>query len=95
MSQAYTLSGVDFQKWTHNLFVFLAPVALIYLAFIAAAIAAANGAFSFAELVPNQIVIGAMVLYVLNALTDIIRKFVPDTTIQPTAKSARSESVSL
>ena len=82
MSQAYTLSGVDFQKWTRNLLVFLAPVVLIYLAFVAAAIAAANGAFSFSELVPNQIVIGAMVLYVINGITDIVRKFVPDTTVQ-------------
>lgn len=86
MSQAYTLSGVDFQKWTRNLLIFLAPVALIYLAFVAAAIAAANGAFSFAELVPNQIVIGSMVLYVINGIVDIVRKFVPDTTVQASGK---------
>jgi hypothetical protein len=82
MSEAYSLSGVDFQKWTHNLFIFLAPVVLIYLAFVAAAISSANGAFSLSVFVPNSIVIGAMVLYVLNGLTDIIRKFVPDTTVQ-------------
>ena len=80
MSEAYSLAAADFQKWGRNLLLFLIPVILIYITFVIAAINDAGGTFSFSDLIPNAITVGAMVLYVLNGLTDLLRKFVPDTT---------------
>jgi hypothetical protein len=73
MSPKYSLSGVDMQKWGTNLGLFLAPVALIYL--IAVITAINNSGVSLAVFVPDQLTIGAMVLYVLNGLVDLLRKY--------------------
>ena len=73
MSPKYSLSGVDIQKCGTNLGLFLAPVALIYL--IAVITAINNTGVSLADFVPDQLTVGAIVLYVLNAGVDILRKF--------------------
>ena len=73
MSPKYSLSSVDMQKWGTNLGLFLAPVALIYLVAVITAIN--NNGVSLADFVPDQLTVGAIVLYVLNAGVDILRKF--------------------
>jgi len=72
MSEKYTLNGVDFKKILNNALVFLAPLILIYLGSV---ISNMNDGFSLADFVPDNIVIGAMVLYVLNTMTDILKKY--------------------
>lgn len=70
----YKLTGVDVDKWTTNLLLFLAPVAVIYLASTAANITASG--LSFSVFVPDAVSAGSMVLYIINALMDITRKYV-------------------
>jgi hypothetical protein len=79
MSPAYTLVLTDVKKWGKNLLIFLAPVALIYL--VSVTNAASGSAFTLADFVPNTVTVGAMILYVLNAITDIVRKFVNGNTV--------------
>lgn len=74
MNQKFSLNAADVQRWIANLIVFLAPVALIYLAAVIATINSSG--ISLASFAPNALTVGAMVLYVLNAVVDIIRKFV-------------------
>lgn len=63
---------------------FLAPLAIMYLAPIVSVITATvlDGTFIFSLglFIPNPLVIGAMVLYILNRLTDIISRFMKETT---------------
>lgn len=88
MSQKFSLNAADIQKWTHNLLVFLAPVTLIYVLAVVGVITAANGVVTLADFIPNAIVVGAMVLYVLNAVVDILRKFAAQTTPPPAGPQA-------
>jgi hypothetical protein len=68
------------KKWGKNLLIFLAPVALIYILATTALITGANGVVTLSDFVPNSVTIGAMTLYVLNAVTDLLRKFTAGTT---------------
>lgn len=81
MSEAYMLSVQDLQKWGKNLALFLIPVLSIYIASVVAAINGSNGAISLVDFLPDPITVGAMVLYILNGITDLLKKFFPDTTV--------------
>ena len=78
MSPAFSLNAADFKKWGTNLAIFFIPVALIYL--VAVITSVNNTGVSFAAFVPDKTTTGAMVLYVLNAFVDILRKFQAGTT---------------
>jgi hypothetical protein len=80
MSPKFSLDAIDIQKWISNLLLFLAPVALIYILATTALITGANGVVTLSDFVPNSVTIGAMTLYVLNAVTDLLRKFTAGTT---------------
>lgn len=83
MTQKFSLNAADVQRWIANLIVFLAPVALIYLLAVIATINSSG--VSFSAFAPNALTVGAMVLYVLNALIDIIRKFISAGPATPQA----------
>lgn len=74
MTQKFSLNAADVQRWIANLIVFIAPVLLIYLLAVIATINSSG--VSLASFAPNALTVGAMVLYILNAVVDIIRKFV-------------------
>ena len=59
-------------KWGVNAKVFLAPLALIYLPFVTANIQLDG--IQLSDFQPNQVVIGAMVLYVMNIILDWFKK---------------------
>ena len=63
----------DLKKWGRNLLVFLAPLAVIYLLQLYAVLQ--NGFLSLTDFIPSQITLGAIELYVVNALLDLFRKF--------------------
>ncbi len=50
----------------------MAPVALIYLAFVATEIT--EQGFSLTDFVPSNFVLGSMVLYLINVLIDFFKK---------------------
>lgn len=70
-SQKWSLNDADVQKWFNNVLTFLAPVALIYLAFVADGL---KGGFTWLAFQPNQAVTGMMVLYVVNSFMDLFKK---------------------
>jgi cell shape-determining protein MreC len=84
MSPQYSLTTADLKKWGTNLLIFLAPVVLIYLLSVIAVVNSAG--VSVAAFVPAPATVGAMVLYVLNGIVDLIRKYVagPLPTANPT-----------
>lgn len=73
MSEKYTLNKVDFKRVLNNSLVFLAPLLLIYLGSVVSSID--NGGFALTDFIPDNIVIGAMVLYVLNTMMDVLKKY--------------------
>lgn len=83
MSPKYSINNIDIQRWFRNLVAFLAPVSLIYLLAVISVVNTAG--VSIEAFVPNQIVVGAMFLYVLNAIVDIIRKFLAAPSFPPPA----------
>lgn len=76
MSEQFKLTKTDTKRWYHNLLVFLAPVAVIYLTTTTGLLMQEGHTILLTDFIPNNFTIGAMVLYVLNGLLDIIRKFV-------------------
>jgi hypothetical protein len=72
-SPRFSLEQSDIERWLQNSKVFLAPLGLIYLAFVSANL---SDGFSLSDLVPNAVVMGAIALYVVNSLTDLLRKLI-------------------
>lgn len=67
------LRALNWAKWEDNTIMFLRPLAILYLVFVIANIQ--GDGFHIEDFVPNQAVIGAMMLYVLNTALDFFRKF--------------------
>lgn len=63
----------DLKKWFRNLVIFLSPLGIIYLLQLSSVLQ--SGALSLKDLVPSPITQGALELYVVNALLDLLRKF--------------------
>jgi hypothetical protein len=76
-SKPFALSDEDIARILHNAYVFLAPLALVYLVFVSGNL---QDGFALSDLYPNQEVLGAIVLYIVNFLTDFTRKFLADNT---------------
>ena len=76
-SPKWSLNSIDWKKIGRNAFVFLAPVAIIYLLFV---IAGLQQGFVWSAFVPNNATVGAMVLYVLNVLLDFFRKLIANNS---------------
>ena len=76
ISEAKQLTRADVSKWLTNARNFLAPVAIIYLADLAPKM---NDGFSWGDFRPDAMVQGAMVLYLINVLLDLSRKWAGET----------------
>jgi len=63
MSKQFSLNGVDFQRIFKNAVIFLAPALIVLIA-------------SFQDIVPKDASWAVVALFVLNVVTDLIRKFV-------------------
>lgn len=64
-SPRFSMYRQDWERWGENALVFLGPALLVLLA-------------SFVQAVPNDWKYGAVALYVLNAVTDWLRKWLAD-----------------
>ena len=73
VSPVGSVNKADLAKWFKNMLMFLAPLALVYILQLNAAVQ--NGVLGFDDLIPTQTTIGAVQLYIINALLDLIRKF--------------------
>lgn len=73
ISPAGKVNKEDLSRWRDNLLVFLAPLGVMYLLQLSGALQ--NGALSLSSLVPTPTTLGAIQLYVVNGLLDLLRKF--------------------
>lgn len=67
------LTRTDQKKVWTNIFIFIAPVLLIYLGYVQTGI---GDGFAWADFVPNAFVAGSITTYLISTLIDIIRKFI-------------------
>lgn len=74
-NQNNSLTKQDLKDWRTNLLIFLAPLGVIYLTAIIAFIQIPGHTFIVNDLIPTQLTLGAMILYVFNGLLDIFKKF--------------------
>lgn len=72
-SGSNSFNRVDAQNWVHNFILFLSPLAIMYLVSVIAAFQSNSVALS--NFVPNELLRGGMILYVLNAALDFFRKY--------------------
>lgn len=75
-SKPMSLNSTDMNNVLRSGLIFLSGLALMYITQIIGVIQTPNHLFSFGDLIPNTFTQGGMILYILNRLTDIIRKFV-------------------
>ncbi len=73
VSKKNSLRKEDLEKALQNAKNFLAPLALIYLAFVI--INVQDAGFAWSDFVPDNAVITAISLYALNFFNDLIKKF--------------------
>lgn len=67
------LTTKDRTKWLQNTLIFFAPLFILYLVFVQGQITE-NG-FDVTDFVPTREVVGAIMLYTINTLIDLLRKF--------------------
>lgn len=75
MSEQFKLTRTDQAKWVENTLRFLLPVVTIYLGATISIVANPENLFELTDLVPSQFTLGAMMLYLLNVLYDLSRKY--------------------
>ena len=73
-SKPYRLNSADVKKWATNMGLFLVPLVLIYLNTLIERVNAGEVSIKLFELTPA--LRGALLLYLLNAVTDLLKKFV-------------------
>jgi hypothetical protein len=66
------LTNLNTTKWIKNTLLFLRPVILIYLGYVSTNLGIDG--FEPLDLLPNAFVLGGMVLYLVNVLTDFLQK---------------------
>lgn len=76
-SNRFQLNKEDIRKWGKNALIFLAPTILVFIA-------------SLSQLVPQEAWYGAILLYLINILTDLFRKFIAGQTVKKTVVSIAS-----
>lgn len=75
-SERFDLTRTDTKNWFHNLKIFTAPIIVIYLVSVLAVVTTGSNILGVEDFKPNQFTQNAMVVYVLNGVLDVIRKFV-------------------
>lgn len=70
----FTLDTKSQNKWINNIIVFLAPLGILYLSTVIGTVSTSAVGFRVEQLIPNTFAQGGLVLWVLNALLDYLRK---------------------
>ena len=73
ISHRFQLRSEDWKRAFHNSLIFLLPLLAIYIAFVTNNIR--TDGFAWSDFIPDLIVIGSLILYVLNVMMDLIKKF--------------------
>lgn len=75
ISTSGSLNKADFLKWGRNLLIFLSPLILVYIGCVINALQQDGGVFSLRVFQITPLVQGALTLYLLNAITDLVKKY--------------------
>lgn len=67
------VNKADLKQVVHNMVVFLAPLGVVYLLQISGVLQ--HGLLTLKDLIPTQATQGAIELYVVNSVMDLLRKF--------------------
>lgn len=73
VSPRWKINKEDIDKWLLGLRDFLVPLSFIYVMQVFASVQ--NGPLSLNDLIPTQLTVGAIELYILNAIVGLYRKF--------------------
>lgn len=71
-SPKWTLNKEDWCRWGKNTLTFLGPLVLMYLTFVGGEIQ--KDGLQPTDFAVNNLVAGAMILYVINSITDLLKK---------------------
>jgi len=83
----FELNNEELKKWFLDSMYFLAPLAIMYISFVQGNIN--NNGFQSSDFVPDDLVIGGMILYILNTAFNFFKKFVSGA-VRPLKKKAVS-----
>ncbi len=75
-SKQYTLNSRDWKAALKRGLLFLAPLALIYINQVTGAIQQSGHSITLFDFIPSAFTWGAVSLYVLNRITDLINRFI-------------------
>jgi len=78
VSHSGEIIRADIERWLRNQVTFLAPLVMLYVGFVIARIQELG--VELVSFIPSPQEITAMVLYLLNAIYDLLRKFVQEKT---------------
>jgi len=81
MKTQFTLTPLDLEKWLHNLIIFLIPVITLYLIQVIATLSTHGHIIHINDLIPSEVTVGGMILYIFNGVLDILRKFQIPTNV--------------
>lgn len=83
LSMQYALTSEDRQKWIRNQIAFLKPlvlvVAALYFVPLIGLLGSVGHVVSLADFIPSPETVTAIVLYIVNAAYDLIRKWAGQT----------------
>lgn len=71
-----TLTKTNRNKWVRNLLLFTAPLGFMYITAVIGIIQLPDHQVSYKDFIPTKMVQGGLILYVLNALQDLLRKYI-------------------
>lgn len=72
-SKKWSLNWTEVDKWTKNTILFFSPVAVIYLVFVISNIN--QDGFAWSDFKLNDVIVGSIMLYILNVILDLFKKF--------------------
>jgi hypothetical protein len=80
MKKKFTFTHDDFIAWVKNALWFTSPVILIYITSVIGIIQQPEHIITLADFIPNNLTIIGMVYWVLNRITDYLRRFTAGKT---------------
>lgn len=77
-SPRLTMVPIEWRKWVRNTAIFIIPAIIVYVQYVLGEIKVDG--FSWSDFMPNLLVIGSIVTYLLSTTLDFLLKFVPANT---------------
>lgn len=76
ISPSYQLIKEDLAGWTRKAIVLIAPMGLLYTSYV---INNLSDGFTVNDLIPNSVLVGSIVYFIMTSLTDLFTRYVGST----------------